>query len=344
MQHSGRFPFNIKSTPILRLSRLCVPVLMAAVSTFANPGFLIEPQTRKIVVGMEQIRVDSILGKNSIVHRYEWSDKKISVAIHKYNLVLDHFVPAPGLGGPSSTRVMPYFVIYPLPRRQVAFAGTHREILKADSTGLSAHLPAIFAKVVAVDTSVCARMDVEGLLAFAQRQVGWKHPNWADKLTEFNVRKALAILEDSLGRQPPSADHFRRQGTFHRIRAVLLLEQGFHEATRAYARSLALDSNQFQSAFQLAQTRLVAGNPDSAVLALRLFQHVQRRAKGELKERARWGIAVSQWRMGWPCRASYSIREYLAIYPADEGARLLEERLRNPGNLSAAGDTTCPSR
>ncbi|MBK9580013.1 MAG: hypothetical protein IPO40_23350 [Fibrobacteres bacterium] len=344
MQDSGRIPPSSKSHSAKWLSRTCGVVVMVVASTFASPIFLIEPQTRKIAPGMAQTQVDSILGKNSIVGRYEWNEKKTAVAIHKYNLVLDHYVPAGALGGASSTRVMPYFVIYALPRRQVAFAGTHRSIMESAPSDLSVHLPSLFAKVVATDTAVCLRMGVEELIQYAERNVGWKHPNWADRLTEFNVRKALSLLEDSLGREAPTADHFRRLGSFHRVRAVLWQEQGFQQAAAAYSRSLALDSNQFHSAFQLAQTRLVAGNPDSAVLAMRLFQHVQRKAKGELKDRARWGIAVSQWRMGWSCRASHSIREYLAIYPTDEGARLLEERLRKPGNLSAPGDTTCPSR
>gem|GEM_PF-4250616 len=74
---------------------------------------------------------------------------------------------------------------------------------------------------------------------------------------------------------------------------------------------------------------------------MHLFQHVRKRGKGELKDRARWGIAVSQWRLGWPCRGWYSIREYLAIYPADQGAILLEERLRRADMVSQPGDTAC---
>lgn len=344
MQDSGCDTFPARSSWHKRILHGCVASLLAFASSIASPVFLIEPQTQRIAPGMAQAQVDSVLGRNSVVARYDWSIKKTAVAIHKYNLVLDHYVPAGPLGGVSSTRVMPYFVIYSLPRRQVAFAGTHRSIMESKPSDLSGHLPSIFAKVVATDTAVCLRMGVEELIQYAERNVGWKHPNWADRLTEFNVRKALALLEDSLGREAPTADHFRRLGSFHRVRAVLWQEQGFQQAAAAYSRSLALDSNQFHSAFLLAQTRLVAGNPDSAVLAMRLFQHVQRKAKGELKDRARWGIAVSQWRMGWSCRASYGIREYLAIYPTDEGARLLEERLRKPGNLSAPGDTTCPSR
>lgn len=324
------------------LRRCFVLLFLGACSAQAAPAFLIEPQTRRVVAGMSLAQVDSLLGKKAIVGRYGWTGNKKSVLVFKYNLVLDHFMSGGPLGSTTATRVMPYFVIYTLPSQKIAVAGTHREIMERNPPELAEHLSSLFAKVIATDTAVCMGMGVDELIGFVERNIGWKHPNWADRLTEFNVNKALVLLEDSLSRAIPSADTYRRWGAFHRARAVLRQEAGFDRSVAAYSKSLALDSNQFQSAFQLGQIRLVVGNPDSAKAALRLFEHVQRRAKGEIAHRALWGIAVSQWRLGWSCNARATIGEYLAIYPQDQGAKILEERLGTSDAPKAGGDSACP--
>jgi|GEM_PF-6599542 len=249
--HTTRHPIAI-SFPAKTAAWLGLASLLAS-DALAGRIFLIEPQVRRIVPGLAPAQVDSVLGSNAVVGRYEWREGKSTVAIHKYHLVVDHFVPGGALGGSASTRVVPYFVLYSAPAGKVVLAGTHRSIMDSPVSPITGSLPAIFAKVVDTDTSACLGMDVDELLEFAQRNVGWKHPHWADRLTEFNVHKALAIIEDSLRHRAPDAGHFRRLGTFHRIRAVLGLEQGFRQAAAAYARSLELDSNQLHSAFQLAQ-------------------------------------------------------------------------------------------
>lgn len=315
----------------LRSLLLGLVLLVTSASLGGNLRFLTPVQTGQVALGQSRQEVDRILGLDPEA-TYRVGKGAGRVMVRKYNLMLDHFQGGGDLQGRSSTRVVPWFVLVLENSGKVWARGTHRQILDSAAAPDTARLQALFAHVVDVDTSLCQGMGVDRLVEHLERNLGWQRPLWSNRLEEFNVRKALALLADSLQVAPPTADNFRRRGSLHRARAVLGLEAGFDSASGDFARSLQLDSTQWRSAFLRGQILLLTGSPDSARGAYDLFARLRARGPGEMKSRALWGMAVARWRTGQDSQAYAFLEQYLRIHPADKGALLLRQKLGSPAD------------